>query len=427
MRFGFVAARLWLARRAARRCRAPSIGNIIAMLAARRALARYLALRPAAAALGQDRPRLPAPAPRRMSAPPPLRFLRAGARRLDRHPRRDPAAGLVRTAAGADARGRRTAPQRRHRPPDARRRRAVAGAAAASARARSAVCRRTPRRLVARRRGHRPCDGRRPRPRPRDDPGRRSLPLPRRRRTDAASAAASPRRLPCAGRAPSRRAAGPARPGCWSGDDGGGRRSRPAARSAAARPARGSLYRLERRRSALSARLYLAAAAGRAAPRRPPGIDWQPVARAARPPARRAAAGARAATAAPPSRSPLYGGASRDAAGAACGSTPMARRHRRLRSRDLFVDGAARLAAPHRPGRARRRRLGRGPARRRAARCRAAASPGGCRSPAPRSAPAGRLALPHRRRCRARLRPGAHPRRRFLSARAPSARAAIPG
>ena len=118
----------------------------------------------------------------------------------------------------------------------------------------------------------------------------------------------------------------------------------------------------------------------------------------------------------------LYGGASRTLPGGLRGSTAYAQAgdRRPAVARPLRRRSVARLARRS-AGRGRRRRLGRGPARRRAARCRARASryrlPVAARDPAARR-PTG---VPRRRRRRARLRPGAHPRRRFLN-RAPSAR-----
>ena len=74
MRFGFV-ARAYGWREGLRALPRTITANIIAMMAARRALAAISAVRGAGAAVGQDRPRLPAALPGRMSLPPPLRFL----------------------------------------------------------------------------------------------------------------------------------------------------------------------------------------------------------------------------------------------------------------------------------------------------------------------------------------------------------------
>ena len=84
-------------------------------------------------------------------------------------------------------------------------------------------------------------------------------------------------------------------------------------------------------------------------------------------------------------------------------------------SRDASSTARSASSRADRSGRDRRRRLGRGPARRIAARRRAAAVLARCRDRRRNPAPVGRMALPHRRRRPPRLRPGADPRRGFLT------------
>ena len=381
MRFGFVARALWLARGPARAAAHRHRQHHRDDGGAARAgpLSRPAPRR--RAALGQDRPRLPAascrPNEARAAAPLPG----AGAGRLDLRPRGD-----ARCRAGGPRRARpaahaAAAHARRARPPSA----AALGAASAQAR-RSAPARgqsligeladascRPPARVTRSAAAAGPAVH-----------DRAGLPAERSGANLAPLAPPAPfgRACPAAPRAPpGARAAGRWSASAWLlvRDDGGGPALAPGGTLGGSQAGARLLYRMGGGLALSGARLS-AAAADRG---RRGGGRARLAARRARCPSTSSPNGGRrwAATAAPPSRSPLYGGAQpRPAARPAARRLRPGRAWSASRSRDLFVDGSVRVSRAARPGRGRRRRLGRGPARRRAARRRAQPSPGGCRS-----------------------------------------------
>ena len=229
-------------------------------------------------------------------------------------------------------------------------------------------------------------------------------------RRRSASASFHRRSAPAAVGAP---AAGPVRSGCCCATSGGGPRWRRAGRWAGARRGRGSLYRVGGG-LALSGAPLCAAAADRGRARwrrgstggRRPRLPVHLLAERRQRLGKDGPLGLRA--------DPLRR-RERAACPPGCAARPMPRRGwSGLRSRDPFVDGSVRVGLPLGPV-----EIGGG--------AWGAAQPGAARldagpsdrlpaaGPPRQSAPPGRLALPPRRRRRARLRPGAHPRRRFLT------------